>query len=281
MDFAPLSQIDIDQAPTWMRSIPLRPDRWRDAHTRAVLGMEGDDSVAVGIIWTSRVHGDRYLFEIAVHPEWRGRGYGRDMFERLSELRASDIPFMARGYADDERMSFVRALGARTVQIVPPARIETSRRDSLRNHPAVRGASRVTWDEICAANAEVYLWTHATWNPVGQQFASALNENLGDELDLDATSVAIIDDRIAANCMVYNDSIPPILTAETVDRGTANGEQLVEGCVRRSLDILASRGITEVEFDGHVTDTHFLPIWTRLSPGGQWFHLVEVDPIVR
>ena len=46
--------------------------------------------------------------------------------------------------------------------------------------------------------------------------------------------------------------------------------------IRRSLDVLAERGIEAVEFDGHVSDPHLLPVWTRLEPSGRWFHLVEV-----
>ena len=46
--------------------------------------------------------------------------------------------------------------------------------------------------------------------------------------------------------------------------------------LRRSLEVLADRGTDVAEFDGHVSDPHFLPVWTRLSPDGRWFHLVEV-----
>lgn len=85
-----------------------------------------------------------------------------------------------------------------------------------------------------------------------------------------------MDGRIAAACLVYRDSTPPVVTAETVARTTPDGELLVEGCVRRSLEVLADRGTDVTEFDGHVSDPHFLPVWTRLSPDGRWFHLVEV-----
>lgn len=55
-----------------------------------------------------------------------------------------------------------------------------------------------------------------------------------------------------------------------------DGEHLVEACVRRSLDVLAQRGIADVEFDGHVSDPHFLPVLARLQPTGRWFRLVEI-----
>ena len=191
-------------------------------------------------------------------------------------MRADDLAFMARGYVDDDRMAFVRALGARTVQIVPPAEIDTSARVELRPHPAVEGAADVAWEQLEEANAAVYAWTHAAWSPVAADFAPALNEDLADELDTEATSVAVVGGQVVANCMVYRDSDRPIVTAETVSPHTPDGERFVEGCVRRALDVLAARGVTDVEFDGHVSDPHFLPAWTRLHPTGRWFHLMEV-----
>ena len=212
-----------------------------------------------------------------VDPAFRMRGHARDMFSHLSRLRAVDIPFMARGYANEDRMMFLRALGARTIQIVPPAHIDVAARSSLRPHPAVQSGASAGWADVRAANADVYEWTHASWSPVGEGFASPLNEGLEDDLDLEATSVAVVKGRIVANCMVYRDSLPPIVTAETTQADCPDGERLVEGCVRRSLDVLAARGVERAEFDGHVTDPHFLPVWTRLAPTGDWFHLVEVD----
>lgn len=235
--------------------------------------------MAAGILWTSRVHGDRYWFEIAVAPDRRRRGLGREMFARLSALRGDDLAFMTRGYVDDDRMAFARALDARTIQVVPPADIAVASRTALRHHPAVRSAADVEWAQIAEANAAVYAWTHAAWSPVGPQFAEALNEDLADELDRDATSVAVVAGRVVANCMVYLDESPPVVTAETTAADTPDGERLVEGRVRRSLDVLAARGETDVVFDGHVSDPHFLPVWTRLGPTGRWFHLVEVPAV--
>ena len=121
--------------------------------------------MAAGILWTSRVHGDRYWFEIAVAPDRRRRGLGREMFARLSALRGDDLAFMTRGYVDDDRMAFARALDARTIQVVPPADIAVASRTAPRHHPAVRSAADVEWPQIAEANAAVYAWTHAAWSP--------------------------------------------------------------------------------------------------------------------
>lgn len=68
-----------------------------------------------------------------------------------------------------------------------------------------------------------------------------------------------------------------MLCGETTVRDTAGGERLVESCLRRTLDVLAQRGVETVEMDGHVSDPHWFPAWIRLDPTGRWFRLVEIE----
>jgi len=270
--------VEDDLTLPFLGTVPFRPDRWRDAHTRsAVLEVDGHP-VAAGIMWTSRVHGDRYWVTIVVDPASRRRGCGTALFTHLSALRAAPLAFMTRGYVDDDALRFADALGARTIQVVPPADVSSSARTALRPHPAVRSARDVPWEDVLDANAAVYAWTHAAWSPVARNFATALSEGLDDDVDREASSAAVVDGEIVALALVYGDSTPPILTAETTTRHTADGERLVEACVRRSLDVLGDRGVDLVTFDGHVSDPHFLPVWIRLAPTGRWFRLVEIPP---
>jgi len=228
---------DGDLTLPFLGTIAFRADRWRDAHTRSsVLEVDGHP-VAAGIMWTSRVHGDRYWVAIVVEPASRRRGYGKAVFAHLSTLRDAPLAFMTRGYVDDDALGFADALGARTIQVVPPADVPAASRPVLRPHPAVQSVR-----------------------------------------DLPRAEAAVVDGEIVALALVYHDSTPSCLTAETTRRETADGERLIEACVRRSLDVLAARGVEWVTFDGHVSDPHFLPVWARLSPRGRWFRLVEIPP---
>lgn len=280
MKFRPLRADDLP-GPEWMGEVELRPDGWRDEHTRSAVLIDSDRVVAVGIIWTSRVHGDRYWVEVVVDPNRRREGLGTAMLEHLAELRHAPLAFQTRGYVDEDRLAFADALGARTIQIVPPALIDVGNRIALRPHPFVRPAITVSWDQLLSANARIYEWTHASWSPVGESFAAALSEGLEEEIDLEATHVAIDDGAIRAMTVAYHDSEPPIVTAEATSPDDPDGERLVEGCVRATLDVFASRGVSAVEFDGHVSDPHFHPVWVRLGPTGRWFRIVEVDTRLR
>jgi len=276
VEFRPLRETDLTSAPEWTAGHELRPDLWRGEHTRAV-ALETDEIVAVGIMWTSRVHGDRYWVDVVVHPAHRRRGIGTAAVRHLTGLRAAPLPLMTRGYVDDPALAFADALGARTIQVVPPAESTTTARAALRADPAVIAVDAVDRTVIEAANARIYEWTHASWSPVGPAFADALNEDLWDEIDTEASSVVRdATGRVLALALVYLDGETPLLTAETTDAAAPDGEHLVEACVRRSLDVLAERGIADVEFDGHVSDPHFLPVLARLQPTGRWFRLVEI-----
>jgi hypothetical protein len=61
----PLTAAVIEAAPCWLDGEDLRADGWRDETTRAA-GWEADQLVAVGRIFTGRVHVGRYWTEVVV-----------------------------------------------------------------------------------------------------------------------------------------------------------------------------------------------------------------------
>ena len=274
----PLVQDDLDGGPPWLSEIVLRADRWRDEHTRSLIVVDGETPVAAGLIWTSRVHGDRYWTSVVVDPARRRQGIGRRLVTELARLRPRLLPLMGRGFAGSPEIAFADALGARTIQVVLPMGVDVDRRDKLREATSETTAgSAVGLDALGAAWASAYEWTHADWSPVAAGFAEPLLEGLADEVDLEATSVALDGGgSVLALCVAFVDGEVPVLCGETALRTTPNGERLVESCLRRTLDVLAGRGVTTVEMDGHVSDPHWLPAWIRLEPTGRWFRLVEI-----
>jgi len=51
---------------------------------------------------------------------------------------------------------------------------------------------------------------------------------------------------------------------------------LVESCIRPAMAILAHRGPTVVDVDGHVSDSHARPAHSRLRRSRRWFRLGEI-----
>ncbi len=275
----PLTAAALAAVPSWAHELAdLRPDRWRDDTTRAVLVFADEqdtEPIGLGRIWTSRVHPSHYWFEVVIAPDHRGRGWGRWLVGQLRELRVTPTPMRCRGFVGTTAWGFGRALGATTVQVVPPVRIDLGQRELLPRDERVVGADQVTGEQVCRAWAELYEWTHRGWSEVGEGFAAALTEDLLEELDLAASSVALdAHGQIAAMALVFDDD-PVTICAETTAPDTAQGEHLVGACLARSLDLLAGRDAV-VEFDGHVSDPHFLPHWVALSPSGPWFTLMDL-----
>lgn len=132
MELRPLTDRDAAAPPAWLGGdADLRPDRWRDDTTRAVVGLEGGSVVAAGRIFPSRVHASRYWTEVVVVPGRRRHGLGTEVAERLSRLRCDDRPMCARGPESSEAVSFVRSLGARPYQTCPPQDVRTESAASL------------------------------------------------------------------------------------------------------------------------------------------------------
>lgn len=277
MRFRPLTDDDLAASPSWWGARSLAADRWRDDETRSAVALDGDEIVAAGAIWLSRVHDDRFWLEVVVHPERRRNGIGTALTRHLSTLRSRDLPFMARGYVDDEALRFADALGARTIQTVPPVRADLDARTELRPHADVQPLAGADRFRVETAFAAMYRWTHENWSPVRDGFEAALVEGLWDDLDADASAVAVdASGSILALALAFVDTDPALILAETTTRHQPGGEHLVEGCIRRAMTSLAHRGLTLVDFDGHVSDPHFLPALSRLRPTGRWFRLVEI-----
>ncbi|MGO3648057.1 GNAT family N-acetyltransferase [Agrococcus casei] len=285
MRFRPLAEADIAMAAGWSDDLGLRVDRWRDAHTRSAVAVDaGDRVVAVGMMWTSRMHGNAYWLDVAVVPDRRREGLGTTMVHHLASLRHENLPLKNRGFEGDVGLAFADALGARTVQVVPPFTVSVSRRHSLSAlgqhwRGSLVSASALSVQDVETANAETYEWTHEHWSPVGPGFASAVNDGLWEDLNIEATVFALDEaGQIAASAMVYAEDERPLIVTETTSREQQLGEAAVAACVHEALSRLAARGVDEIDFDGHVSDPHFMPALARLSPTGRWFRLFELVP---
>lgn len=278
-DLAPLTAEDLPELPSWAAEISPRPDRWRDEDTRSLaVRLPGRTSpVALGQVWVSTLHPGHHWVEVVVDPDLRRQGWGRWLVCELAALRRTLTPLRCRGFMDSPRWLFARALGASTVQLVPPVQIRTDNRARLHPDDRVIPAAACSPAALEAAWVAMYAWTHQGWADLAADAGPALADGLVADLDLEASSVVVGDDgQICALAYVFDDQ-PPTICAETTGSDVPRGEHLVGACLRRSLDQLAGRGLDLVEFDGHVTDRHLLPNWTGLSPQGPWFTIMHLD----
>ncbi|XAS75737.1 GNAT family N-acetyltransferase [Dermatophilaceae bacterium Sec6.4] len=278
MKIRPATAVDVATAPDWLEGVDLRPDRWRDQWTRAAVGFDAETKalLAVGRIFTSRVHDDRYWTEIMVAPPLRRRGHGTRIAEHLATLRPDPWPMCDRGFVGTERVLFSRSLGALPYQTCPPEHVRTADAAGLATSGAVqtqRGTD-VGINELRRAWVDLYAWMHADWSPVAAGFEESLLEDFQD-VDLVHTRVVVVDGQIRAGAFVFPDEPHPVVVAECRTRTETNGLMLLRACVRDSLLSLSVSNVTDVDFDGHDTDRHFRPLLQEIPASGTAFELLE------
>ncbi|MEJ7649925.1 MAG: GNAT family N-acetyltransferase [Nakamurella sp.] len=255
------------------------PDRWRDLSTRSLL-MDSDGApVAAGMIWTSTVHRTRYWTSIFVAPQFRRRGFGGALMTALSEVRESPLPLKWRGNDGSIAMVFADGIGASTVQVVPPRTVLTDNAGLLRSETRTVDGTVTGIDEAAAAWVDLYRWTHELWSPMAVGSDAAVLSDFRADIDLGASRFTQDEDgRITAGAFAFRSGSEWEVCAETRSSNQHRGEQLVASCVAGSLRSLADTGVHSVDFDGHVSDQHFLPVLSRLRPTGSWFRIVEWRP---
>lgn len=276
MDIRPATVRDVAVAPDWLEGVDLRPDRWRDEGTRAVVAGDDGRVVAVGRIFTDRIHDDRYWVEVMVDPQARRRGHGRRVAEHLAALRAQDKPMCTRGRVSSDAVGFVRSLGARPYQTCPPQRVRTVDAERLPSPPvATREGSAVDLAELERAWCDIYRWVHADWAPVSAESDALMLAGFADELDVEHTRVVVRDGGVRAAAFVFADEPEPVVVAECRERGETDGFALLRACVRDGLLALAEDDVATITFDGHDTDPHFRPLLDELPVSGEAFELLE------
>lgn len=253
-------------------------DRWRDAATRSLVFTQNGAVLAYGMIWTSRVHRTRYWTRVVVDPESRLQGVGRAVMSALADIRESRLPLTWRGDAGSTELAFADALGATTIQVVPPRTVLTVDAGLIGSGVGTVNGTSVGTDEVGQAWVDVYRWTHESWAPVHAEADTALLSDLEDDLDLEHSRfVHEGDGRISAGAFVFKSGSGWEICAETRTRHQHRGEQALASCIADALRSLASAGVQSVDFDGYVSDPHFLPVLSRLRPTGRWFRIVEWD----
>ncbi len=278
LDIHPTALKDLANAQPWMVEAGLLPDRWLSEDTRSVVATAKGEVIAAAMMSLSQMHDSHYDIMVSAAP-----GTSIDdqveLVRHLGSLRAKDIPGTAGGLVGSSVLEVMNLVGARTIQMVPPQSVDVSHRIALRDGGSTVRADGVSVEDLRGALTSMYLWTHEEWAPVRAENTSLIASEMGfpEDVDLESSSVSLDGEGIVqAVAVVFTDSSPQIVVAETISRNCSDGERHVEACLRRTLDAVAAKGATTVQFDGHITDPHLFPNWIKLDPSGEWFRIVSL-----
>jgi len=255
---------------------------WR----RTLVAEDGGDVLGVGTLLLSAVHRDCYYADIEVEPEVRRQGIGRALFEALLSVVAHPYPILTRAMSSQPvREAFASAVGFRVLMRCPAPQVDPTSAavaQWVEHHPVPDGVTLVPaqerpYDQVLDAWVDLFVWIHETWAPTysWQQVREAFAECGLAEVDFALSRVAVVDDRIVALACVLTEQWDKrcLLVAETVQRSSPRGTDILAATIGAALQACAAEGTTFVEFEGHEVDPHYYPL-------SQTLPIVGSDPLL-
>ena len=106
--------------------------------------------------------------------------------------------------------------------------------------------------------------------------AAPVDRQVLEDLDSEATRVALVDGQPAAVAFVFVDENPTVV-AETVQAGTPAGDNAVASAMSSVITWAEDAGYKRINFDGHRSDPHFGPLASRLPLEGASLNLMEIS----
>ncbi|MEA2508687.1 MAG: hypothetical protein QOG21_769 [Actinomycetota bacterium] len=252
-DDLPLPQSDCDE-PFWRRTVVAERDGQVVGWASVVL---------------TPVH-DLYFCDVQVSPPHRRQGIGTALFRAVAALTDPSFPLLTRAMRSQPmRKLFAEATGCELVMHCPEPWADPTAptwRRWVADHPVPVGYSAVPMREVSpeaveAAWRSLYVWTNAPFAPVRTEGLAALWKDYRAGLDSDASMMITAPeegDAIAALSLVSPEAWEgrTFIVSETVRPDQPDGDDLLQAAVAASLQVLASRGITKVELEGHTSDPH-------------------------
>ncbi|ALN15279.1 MAG: GNAT family N-acetyltransferase [Acidipropionibacterium acidipropionici] len=229
--------------------------------------------------WLAVVHRSRRFIDVVVAPDSRGHRIGTRLVE---EIRArSHRPLATKAVEGSDAEAFILSLGGKAYATCPPLelprRLFGRTREMLGGHDDVISAATLSPGEPEHLWSRYYEWVHEQWSPVDDtEEARAAVRSEAAELDLEHTSVALVDGQPAAVAFVFDDEGAPTVCAETVARDTPDGDEALARVISDVVSAAWRRGVRRLAFDGHQEDPHFGPLAAKLPLEGARLFLLEL-----
>lgn len=255
--------------------------RWR----RTLVAQHADRLVGAATLATNRVHAGRVSAAIEVGAPWRRCGVGRALLAELRSMCPSAV-LSVKVRPGSPAHAFAVAAGAAGYQHCPGIRVDAQDPAVRQWCAAIRADGSVDGDDTMsqssltavprpqleAAFVEQYTWVHQAWSPVtSSQSLHEVAATTIDELDRELSTGAWVGDRLVAAAFAFRDgdagNALDVVT-ETQSPVEPLGSDAVARVVASCLSRTAAAGLGRVEFDGHLSDPHLMPVLRSLPHSG-------------
>lgn len=248
-----------------IHGIGPRPDRYAITLVAELTGQV----VAVATLYENRYHRDRYPATVEVRPDHRRQGIGRQLVHALLAHRPHPLPLEVKlRDANTDAMAFATHLNMTTFQHCPVPTLDPTDpqiRSWAESVTTPAGATILGLDEwrtepIVDALVDQYEWMHQAWSPMSdREVISQIWRRYVDAADAHLTTLAIVNQRVAAVALISVEDSSIEGNVETTTRDEPDGTALVTACLAQSILRMSDAGHREGTFDGHDDDPHFIP----------------------
>lgn len=194
--------------------------------------------------------------------------------ELATVAHANARPLAAKVRPGSEAHAKVLAAGGRVYQRCPPLRVDAST-DGVAfwcEAHAMLPVESMDGLDVLELWTNWYETLHQDWSPTApHQSLLALFGEIADGVDRHHSAVCSVDGQVVAAAFVFCDDQPPEAVTEALQPRHPRAREAVGSCLAHVLSGLTSL----VQFDGHVGDPHFYPLW-RTVPG---VHAGPNDPV--
>jgi GNAT superfamily N-acetyltransferase len=256
--------------------------RWR----RTLVAHDADRLVGAATIATNRVHAGRLSCAVEVGAPWRRCGVGRRLLAEVRSLASQAVPtavLSVKVRPGSAAHAFATAAGAAVYQQCPGIRVDaqdpalpewcaavgTDGTDHAADVVSVTTLTQVSRRQVEAAFVEQYSWVHRGWAPVSSsQSLREVAATTIDELDRELSTGAWMGYRLVATAFAFRAGDALEVVAEAQSPAEPLAMYAVAQVVAGSLVRAAAAGIRQVDFDGHLSDPHLMPVLASLPHSG-------------
>lgn len=210
---------------------------------------------------------------------WRAEPSSAGVAALQALRRAGDLPLSLKAHPRTTEHATITAAGGAIYQQCPPELVPTGtpeladwcgawHADAVRSGVHLVPGRERTQTEVADAWTSLYEVVHAEWSPTAPtaSLLEIFEPMIKAELDPDDTVLALVDGEIVAGCFVFLGPDPTVeAVAEALVPEHPQARAAVAAC---PASVLARVDGRPVEFDGHRSDPHFLPLLESL-PGVQ------------
>lgn len=184
---------------------------WGEKASSTILAVKEDKVVGIGSLWDNSIHPYRGYIGIYIHPDYRKKGIGKELFDQLFLASKTKKLQIAIQSTDQQALSFLSKCGFKLARkCYTPVLKETKPTHSENSiiHGDIASFRMVSENhqkDTLELQLKNYIDSHQTINPLSEEMTmTRWKEIILDDLNLTHSKLLIVDEEVVAYIFIYN-----------------------------------------------------------------------------